>query len=161
MHAMLLTVFLVAGGQLAPLDRQLPPAGCEGCRCAECSQCGCESGCDVGCDVGCGGSSLLLGCLAAWLGPMPQTCYSPRFGCYPGNSRYINRYPAFDGSYYRQAYNYRQLFDYPWHATPREPQGYLLGYEGPMPPAGEPIPAPYPEPGTLLSEPLPLAPDGR
>ncbi|MDA7950307.1 MAG: hypothetical protein MPJ24_02380 [Pirellulaceae bacterium] len=55
------------------------------------------------------------------LGPMPQTCYSPTFGCYPGNSREIHRYPAFHGTYYRKPYNYRNLFDYPWHADLHEP----------------------------------------
>lgn len=52
---------------------------------------------------------------------MPQTCYSPRYGCYPGNSRYIHRYPAFHGAYYRRPYNYRNAFDYPWHAEMHEP----------------------------------------
>jgi hypothetical protein len=57
----------------------------------------------------------------AWWSPMPQTCYSPHFGCYPGNGRDIYRYPAFHGYYYRQAYNYRPLFEYPWQANPHEP----------------------------------------
>src|SRR5208283_5484708 len=30
----------------------------------------------------------------AWWQPMPQTCYAPHFGCYPGNGRDIYRYPA-------------------------------------------------------------------
>lgn len=54
-------------------------------------------------------------------GGMPQTCYSPRYGCYPGNGRCIHRYPAFHGVYYRRPYNYRNLFDYPWHAQLHEP----------------------------------------
>jgi hypothetical protein len=58
-------------------------------------------------------------------GQMPQTCYSPRFGCYPGNGRDIQRYPAFHGTYYRNPYNYRQLFDYPWSAGTHEPVGYF------------------------------------
>jgi len=62
------------------------------------------------------------GWLVDWFGPMPQTCYQPRFGCYPGNPRTINRYPAFHGYYYRAPYNYRHLFEYPWHAQPNEPQ---------------------------------------
>jgi hypothetical protein len=52
---------------------------------------------------------------------MPQTCYSPRYGCYYGNNRYMNRYPAFHGTFYRRPYNYRNLFDYPWHAEMHEP----------------------------------------
>lgn len=51
---------------------------------------------------------------------MPQTCYDPVFGCYRG-SRFMNRYPAFHGTYYRRPYNYRTVFDYPWHADPHEP----------------------------------------
>jgi hypothetical protein len=62
------------------------------------------------------------GWLVDWFGPMPQTCYQPRFGCYPGNPRTIQRYPAFHGYYYRAPYNYRHLFEYPWHAQPYEPQ---------------------------------------
>ena len=54
------------------------------------------------------------------LGPMPQTCYDPPYGCYTG-SRWNNRYPAFHGTYYRKAYNYRNYFDYPWHAELHEP----------------------------------------
>lgn len=66
-------------------------------------------------------------CVCDWLGPMPQTCYGPRYGCYPGHNRYINRYPAFHGSYYRQPYNYQHWFEYPWHAAPHEPLPYLGG----------------------------------
>jgi len=65
--------------------------------------------------------------LTLWAGPMPQTCYAPRFGCYPGNDRHMHRYPAFHGYYYRQAYNYRHVFDYPWHAAPHNPPGFFPG----------------------------------
>jgi hypothetical protein len=54
------------------------------------------------------------------MGPMPQTCYEPPYGCYAG-TRWNNRYPAFHGTYYRKAYNYRNYFDYPWHAELHEP----------------------------------------
>ncbi len=33
----------------------------------------------------------------------------------------MNRYPAFHGTYYRRPYNYRNYFDYPWHAKLHEP----------------------------------------
>lgn len=33
----------------------------------------------------------------------------------------MNRYPAFHGTFYRDAYNYRNYFDYPWHAEMHEP----------------------------------------
>ena len=65
-------------------------------------------------------------------GGMPQTCYSPRYGCYPGNGRCIHRYPAFHGVYYRRPYNYRNLFDYPWHAQLHEPTS-MFSYHVPAP----------------------------
>lgn len=58
------------------------------------------------------------------LGPMPQSCYNPSFGCYP-STRFMHRYPAFHGNYYRQAYNYRHYFDYPWHAGLHEPTSHF------------------------------------
>lgn len=91
--------------------------GCESCEsCGDdaggCSSCG-------GCKKGCGGCNEY-----GWIrraGPMPQTCYNPRHGCYPGNNRFMHRYPAFHGYYYRNPYNYRALFDYPWHVELHEP----------------------------------------
>ncbi|MDO4550393.1 MAG: hypothetical protein Q4C96_03980 [Planctomycetia bacterium] len=59
-----------------------------------------------------------------WWGPMPQTNYTPRYGCYPGNARTIHRYPAFHGYYYRAPYNYRLYSEFPWHADMAEPQPY-------------------------------------
>jgi hypothetical protein len=85
-----------------------------------------------------------------WFHAMPQTCYSPRFGCYPGNGRDIQRYPAFHGSYYRRPYNYRTLFEYPWYARPHEPRPLAPYCErpevvaSPLPEAA--MPAPQPEP---------------
>ena len=52
---------------------------------------------------------------------MPQTCYAPRYGCYYGNNRHMHRHTAFHGNYYRNPYNYRHYFEYPWHAEPHEP----------------------------------------
>jgi len=98
-----------------------------------------------------------------WFKPMPQTCYSPTYGCYPGNGRDIQRYPAFHGTYYRRAYNYRQLYEWPWQAEPHEPIAYsaqvITGPTGSstneygIPVTEEPtprlenIPSPIPEPG--------------
>ena len=68
----------------------------------------------------------------------PQTCYSPRYGCYHSNERHMHRYPAFHGTFYRQAYNYRNYFDYPWHAQPHEPTSlfsYDVGEDQPEPEA--------------------------
>lgn len=59
-----------------------------------------------------------------WWGMMPQTCYNPKFGCYAGE-RHYNRYPAFHGTYYRRPYNYRNVFDYPWHAELHEPVSHF------------------------------------
>jgi len=61
------------------------------------------------------------GALHVYFGPMPQTCYGPRHGCWPANSRFMHRYPAFHGWFYRSPYHYRHSFDYPWHAKPHEP----------------------------------------
>lgn len=92
MHATVLTLMMVLGGC---------PGDCAAGHCASCDQLH---------------WTQKLGC-----GPMPQTCYSPRYGCYPGNSRFIHRYPAFHGAYYRLPYNYRNQFDYPWNAEMHEP----------------------------------------
>ena len=78
------------------------------------------------------------------LGPMPQTCYDPPYGCYHG-SRWNQRHPAFHASYYRKAYNYRNYFDYPWHAEMHEPTSqwsyHVTGDTGvlaPLPPIVSP-----------------------
>lgn len=66
---------------------------------------------------------------------MPQTCYQPRYGCYYSGDRHMHRYPAFHGHYYRRPYNYRHLFEYPWHAQLHEPTS-LFSYnvnEGDVP----------------------------
>lgn len=75
-----------------------------------------------------------------WFYPMPQTCYSPRYGCYPGNGRDIQRYPPFHGTYYRRAYNYRTLYEYPWQAEPHQPLPLAVNQENGADrlPAGEP-----------------------
>lgn len=72
-----------------------------------------------------------------WWGPMPQTNYTPRYGCYPGNARTIHRYPAFHGYTLRNPYNYRMYSEFPWHADMAEPQPYSTqvrmqneGYDG-------------------------------
>jgi len=68
------------------------------------------------------------GALHVKFGPMPQSCYEPRYGCYPGNARFTHRYPAFHGWFYRRPYNYRQYFDYTWHAGLHEPTS-LFSYD--------------------------------
>ena len=67
------------------------------------------------------GARLFHGALRVKFGPMPQSCYSQRYGCYPGSSRTMHRYPAFHGWFYRRPHNYRNVFDYPWQAEMHEP----------------------------------------
>jgi len=84
----------------------------------------------------------------------PQTCYSPRFGCYHSNERHMHRYPAFHGTYYRQAYNYRNYFDYPWHAGLHEPTSmfsYNVGED--QPERAEPSNAPPTPPQARRTQP--------
>ena len=89
-----------------------------------------------------------------WLGPMPQTCYDPSFGCY-ASSRFTNRYPAFHGYYYRNAYNYRHYFDYPWHAGLHEPTS-MFSYGVPGEAAAESVAPPVPMPSSAFRrEPTP------
>ena len=81
----------------------------------------------------------------AWFQPMPQTCYTPHYGCYPGNGRDFRRPTAFHGYYYRQAYNYRPLFEYPWQAGTHEPLPFEVS-SGPAPVASPPgSPPAHPE----------------
>ena len=67
------------------------------------------------------GARIFHGALHVKFGPMPQSCYLQHYGCYPGSSRGMHRYPAFHGSFYRRPYNYRNVFDYPWQADLHEP----------------------------------------
>jgi hypothetical protein len=105
MHAVLLTVLALAGGDTGyPMnDHNVAPAGFHG---------GCDSG---------GGAN---GRYRQPTFMMPQTCYNPKYGCY-GAERHMNRYPAFHGTYYRRPYNYRNVFDYPWHAELHEPTSFF------------------------------------
>ena len=82
------------------------------------------------------------GGLHSWCGPMPQSCYNPSFGCYP-STRFMHRYPAFHNTYYRSAYNYRQYFDYPWHAGLHEPTS-MFSYHVPGENPAQVIPVPVP-----------------
>jgi hypothetical protein len=106
----------------------------------------CDS-CDSG---GRGHRGCLHGCLrdechkiCDYLGPMPQSCYNPSFGCYP-STRFMNRYPAFHNYYYRSAYNYRHYSDYPWHAGLHEPTS-MFSYHTPGEAPAQGIPTPLPE----------------
>jgi hypothetical protein len=112
MHAIVLSLVIATQG-----------AGFEGSAgfgTASCCDTGGYSDCGNECGGGCGGGKAKR-CSLGPCGPMPQTCYSPRYGCYPGNNRHLHRYPAFHGTYYRRPYNYRNVFDYPWHAELHEP----------------------------------------
>lgn len=145
MNAVFLTLFFVAGANPVAAEQQVPyetgPAGgCVACDTAEGQY---APGCGA---RGC--AKALFNWGWDWFGPMPQTCYQPRFGCYPGNSRDIHRYPAFHGYYYREPYNYRHYFDYPWHAQPHEPLGFFsYQRESGAPEGGVPVEAPVPAAG--------------
>jgi hypothetical protein len=124
MHAVLLTLIALGGGadlasgRITQSTADIYSAsamggggyGYDGGGCSTCGGGGCGAG---GLNKG--------GHLGGWFGHMPQTCYSPRYGCYYGGNRHMNRYPAFHGTFYRRPYNYRNLFDYPWHAEMHEP----------------------------------------
>ncbi len=79
----------------------------------DCNACG-----GSGCNACCGSDCRVIRTRTR---QMPQSCYQPHYGCYPAGSRWTHRYPAFHGYYYRRPYNYRNLFDYPWHARMHEP----------------------------------------
>jgi hypothetical protein len=127
MHAALLTVLVIAGADppafiVAGQSNVSPTAMVSSSGCSECGEAAC-SDCCSGAAGRCGCHTCPKLC-RDWCGPMPQTCYGPRYGCYAGSSRTINRYPAFHGYYQRKPYNYRHYFEYPWHATPHNPQAF-------------------------------------
>jgi hypothetical protein len=147
MHAALLTLVVAAGaGQVesfGPVEVSPTPEMGYYESAGDCSAC------QEGCGKGCGRATTSSGyrtCLCAWWGPMPQTCYAPRFGCYAGNNRHMHRYPAFHGYYHREPYNYRHLFEYPWHAAPHEPQDFFTHeVTGAIPPDATLVPTPAEE----------------
>lgn len=129
MHAILLTV-LALGAGAGEYQVQQAAYGCESCQSGHCG----------------GHARAEKPPRAGFFGAMPQTCYEPHFGCYDGD-RHMHRYPAFHGTYYRRAYNYRNYFDYPWHAEMHEPTSHFSYHT-----TGEPIetvapivPRPVPE----------------
>jgi hypothetical protein len=147
MHAVLLTVMALTGANDYEVDlsgtatAQVQSAYYDDagygapCHCAGCSGTGCHSR---------GHGHRPHG---GWFGMMPQTCYNPRFGCYDGD-RFNHRYPAFHGTYYRRPYNYRNLFDYPWHAEPHEPTSmfsHQVNEPAPIVPAPVVVPSPAAE----------------
>ncbi len=118
MHTVLLTLVAlgIGPGDVAPeTEHKLGPVPHE----AHAAHVGCEH-----CAAGHGHAQAshrdIHKALKAQRNMMPQSCYDPTYGCYRG-SRFMNRYPAFHGTYYRRPYNYRNYFDYPWHAELHEP----------------------------------------
>jgi len=126
MNAVLLTVLALGGADSAAIYGG-QPGGVYGSECDECN-----SG---------GHHHQGHGNRGGWLGNMPQSCYYPSFGCYP-STPYMHRYPAFHGTYYRRAYNYRNYFDYPWHAGLHEPTS-MFSFHTPGEAPGE-VPRPVP-----------------
>jgi len=123
MQALAVALILVTGGQFEEGEGDTYGAAAdEACQCGEAGCDSCGHGYRRGGKFGNRGQGRRR--------QMPQTCYNPSYGCYPGNNRHIHRYPAFHGVYYRRPYNYRNLFDYPWHAELHEPTS-LFSYRVP------------------------------
>jgi hypothetical protein len=153
MRSALLTVIFVVGAALPGMgyaqDQVITPAGC------------CNS---APRDPNLSCFQNAMGWLPDQFRSMPQTCYSPSFGCYPGNGRDIQRYPPFYGTFYRRAYNYRQLQEWPWLAEPHEPVGYAAPcLAGPVAMPDVPHASPFVEepmagPEMIPRPPVPAAP---
>jgi|GEM_PF-2521229 hypothetical protein len=126
MHAILLTVIALGGGDARISDVSNPSYGAAAQQAiAYGNQAGGVENC-AHCQGGSGGQAARRAGPAPMKGRgMPQTCYAPRYGCYHSNNRFMNRYPAFHGTYYRNPYNYRNYFDYPWHAEMHEPTSWF------------------------------------
>ena len=140
MNAILLTILAIGGANGAAIHVASHGEAVAG----DCDGCG-GGGWDHG-----GGSWHGHKLHGSCLGPMPQTCYDPAYGCYPG-TRYMNRYPAFRGTYYRRPYNYRNVFDYPWHADLHEPTSYFSYHVTGETGAGQPARA-----EAILQPPMPI-----
>jgi hypothetical protein len=130
MHVLLLTVLTLPGAGGTAYGESYPPGFAEPAYGGELAPC----------DAGHGRGKGKHG---GWLGPMPQSCYNPSFGCYP-STRFMHRYPAFHGIYYRQAANYRNYFDYPWHAGLHEPTSHFSYNVPPASPFPD-VPLPLPD----------------
>lgn len=155
MHATILFALLAVTGTNGYISNQheeaavaSPGAGC----------CGCQQGCSS-CDGGGKGGRISMAQRmganprGSVFGMMPQTCYNPPYGCY-APTRFEHRYPAFHGHYYRNPYNYRNYFDYPWHAEMHEPTS-LFSYNTE---SNSPTRAPLPAHARTPQRGTPLAP---
>jgi hypothetical protein len=141
MNAILLTVLALGGADSAAMFGGHHGGGGD----AYCDQCdACSDG---------GGGHHQKGYRGGWLGNMPQSCYNPSFGCYP-STRFMHRYPAFHGNYYREAYNYRNYFDYPWHAGLHEPTSHFSYHVPGEAPAAAAPPQPVPSAASLVPPPV-------
>ncbi len=145
--------------QKSHVQRRTVQKGCaqKGCGCSRERCNSCKSKCDDCGASGCRGKNRRR--VGSHCGPMPQTCYDARFGCYGSGGRHMARYPAFHGHYYRRPYNYRNLADYPWHAATHEPtsmfsynvpqeedaSGDAPGFENSSGPSLEDVAPPLPE----------------
>ena len=148
MHATLLTLLLVSAGEEPPIDGQRQATRVvEDCDSAGCSHCCRPAGRCCFCATG------VRRWLPACLRPMCHDCCAPGLHCCPGDNRCLHSYAGFYGHNYRQAYNYRLLFDYPWHSPPHQPRCFFT-YQGGAPTVEE-IHRPTPEQGAVPSETLP------
>lgn len=145
MHPVLMTL-VALGINSGDGHVQSPKIAPKHAHAAPCDACG-----PAGCVHGHGEHRAIKKAMRAAHNMMPQSCYEPSFGCYAG-SRFMNRYPAFHGSYYRRPYNYRNVFDYPWHADMHEPTS-LFSYNTVRPtvaPTTEDAPVRAIQPSTTL-----------
>lgn len=53
-----------------------------------------------------------------------QVYETPYYDCYSLDRKWLDCYPSFHERHYRRPYNYRVLFDYPWHEEPNRGAGY-------------------------------------
>jgi len=155
-HAALLTVLVIAGAEppayiVSEQPTVTPTAMVSSSGCSECGDAAC-TGCGSAIVGNCGRHGVTSWC-RDWCGPMPQTCYGPRYGCYAGSSRTIHRYPAYHGYYYRKPYNYRHYYEYPWHATPHNPQAFFT-YRPEI--EGQDITVPTPQTDGVPTAPAPV-----
>lgn len=155
MHSLLLTLLVVGGANGGPVEEGPAPKSAAMAVAGDSGYGGGYGGCANCANGRCGHHGHGAGGWGARAG-MPQSCYDPRYGCYGSSARLVQRYPAFHGTYYRRPYNYRNVFDYPWHADLHEPTSmfsYNVVAENQGGPAGAAVPAVNPSSTSGIRQP--------
>lgn len=154
MHTLFLTIAVLGGdpAYYQPAPMAASPFAESDCGCEACQQCDAAEcpHCKLQKIKGCA-ALRRQNRMSVW-GPMPQSCYDPRYGCYGSDNRFVQRHPAFHGTYYRRPYNYRHLFEYPWHAALHEPTSmwsYSVEAEEIVPTTIQPLPPLGRRPATM------------